>query len=428
VRLRRGAATFIALSNPNYRRFFPGQALSLIGTWMQTVALSWLVLELTGSGTALGLVTALERLPVLLVAPYGGVVADRVDKRRLLVLVQAMMASLALALGLLTVSGVVAFWHVCVLGLLLGLSNAFENPARQAFILEMVGPEDLRNAVALNSVIAAAARAVGPAVAGVLIAVTGTGVCFLVNAGTFVGVIYALLAMERATLRTTDAAPRARGQLREGLRYVARTPSLRVPLLMMAFVGMLTYEWQVVLPVVARDVFQGDASTYGWMTSAMGVGAVVGGLLLAGRGSTGLLPLTQHAAVFGIVILVAAVAPGLPLMLGALTLVGAASVAFLAVANSTLQLACHAEMRGRVMALFAVAFLGTTPIGGPIAGAVSEHLGGRWAMGMQGSACLLAAGFGLVVLRRARHPDPVTGTSTSPEPVLQRVVVVDPTE
>lgn len=395
--------TFASLSSPSYRRFLPGQVLSLTGTWMQTVAQAWLVLELTGSGTTLGLVVALERLPILLLAPYGGLVADRVDKRRLLMCVQSAMSGLALTLGALTVAGVVQLWHVGLLALLLGVSNAFENPARQAFVLDMVGAENVRNAVSLNSVIAAAARIVGPAVAGILIAVTGTGVCFLVNAATFTAVIYALASMDVGTLRSAVPQARAPRQLTEGLRYVAANPSLAVPVTMMAVIGMLTYVFQVVLPVVARQVFHGDATVYGAMTAAMGAGALVGGLVTAGRGGrTGLRPMCGYASAFGVAILAAAAAPSLPLMVIALTLVGAASVGFMAIANSTLQLASSPAMRGRVMALFAMAFLGTTPVGGPIAGWVSEHAGGRWAMVMQGSACLAAASYGLLRDRRLR--------------------------
>lgn len=413
--------TFVAFSSHNYRRFFPGQALSLMGTWMQTVAQSWLVLELTGSGTALGLVVALERLPVLLVAPYGGVIADRVDKRRLLMALQSGMALLALTLGLLTVTGVVELWHVFVLALLLGLCNAFENPARHAFTSQMVGAELLRNAVGLNSVIASGARAVGPAVAGVLIVTAGTGVCFLVNAATFGAVIFALWGMRGTALEVSPGAVRARGQLREGLRYVRGMPQLRVPLLMMGLIGMLTYEFQVVLPVLVLDSFGGKGSTYGLMTSAMGAGAIVGGLLVAGRGRTGLAPLTGHAAVFGLTILAAAAAPTLSVMLLALTLVGAGSVAFLSVANSTLQLGSDPAMRGRVMSLFTVAFLGTTPVGGPIAGWLAENAGGRWGLVMQGTACLVAAAVGAFALRRGRLSVP---TARPPAPLPDGAAVV----
>jgi MFS family permease len=397
--------TFASLRNPNYRLYVSGQAVSLVGTWMQTVAQSWLVLTLTGSGTALGLVVALQTLPVLLLGPYGGVVADRMDKRRLMMGLQSMMGVLALVLGLLTTTGTVQLWQVYVLAFLLGLNNCFENPARQSFVLEMVGPTDLRNAVSLNSVLVNAARAVGPAVAGVIIATGGTGVCFLLNAVSFAAVVFTLSRLDVSALNPSTPAPRGKGQLREGLSYVRHTPALGVPLLMMALVGCLTYEFQVVLPVMADETFHGGSQTYGFMTGAMGVGAVVGGLYVAARGRTGIRTLVVTAAMFGVVVLLAAAAPVLWLELVALALVGAVSVGFLSTGNSTLQLAAAPHMRGRVMALWAVAFLGSTPIGGPIAGAVSEAFGARVGLGMGAAACLVAAALGLLVLRSAARPE-----------------------
>lgn len=392
--------TFAALAVPNYRRYITGQAISLIGTWMQSVAQSWLVFVLTGSGTMVGVLVAAQTLPVLLLGPYGGVVADRVDKRRLMIALQSMMGVLALILGLLTVTHVVNVTEIFVLALLLGLNNCFENPARQSFVLEMVGPRHVRNAVTLNSVLANGARAVGPAVAGILIATVGTGVCFLANAVSFVAVVYSLTSMDPSALEPTPPTGREKGQLRAGFSYVRHTPQLLVPLVMMALVGCLAYEFTVTLPVMASHVLHGDASTYGFMTAAMGVGAVVGGLFTAGRGKTGLRPLVLTAGVFAACIALAAAAPTVPLELAALLLVGGSSVSFLSIGNSTLQLGAAPQMRGRVMALWAVAFLGSTPIGGPIAGAVAEYVGGRAGLGMGAVACLVAAGIGLVVSRR----------------------------
>jgi MFS family permease len=394
-------ATFAALSNLNFRRFFYGQAVSMIGTWMQSVAQSWLVLELTGSGTALGLVIALQTIPVLLGAPYAGLIADRVDKRRLLVGTQTTMGILALVLGVLTVTGSVKLWMVYVLAVALGAANAVDNPTRQAFVLEMVGPTHLRNAVTLNSVLVNAARAIGPAVAGILIATIGVGICFLVNAGTFVAVIVALATLNRSALRPSPPAPRERGQLREGFAYVRRTPSLVVPLGMMAVIGMLAYEFQVVLPVVASSTYHGGAQAYGFLTAAMGLGAVIGGRGVASRSFTGTRALVWAAAIFGGVILLAAAAPNLAVACVAMALVGAGSVGFLAIGNATLQLSASPMMRGRVMALWAVAFLGSTPIGGPIAGYVSQHFGGRAGLLLGGVSCLVAALGGWYVLRRA---------------------------
>jgi MFS family permease len=398
---RLGRQTFSSLRNRNFRRYYSGQAISLVGTWMQSVAQSWLVLQLTGSGAALGAVVALQTLPVLLLGPYGGVVADRVDKRRLMIALQSMMGLLALTLGVLTVTGAVELWHVYLLAFLLGLNNTFENPARQAFVLEMVGPEQLRNAVTLNSVLVNAARAVGPAIAGLVIAVGGTGVCFLVNAASFVAVVTSLVTLDVSRLQTTPPTARAKRQVREGLAYVARTPELGGSLLMMALIGCFAYEFSVTLPVVASQTFHGSATAYGFMTAAMGVGAVIGGLYVAAKGRTGLRALSMAALAFGIVIALAAAAPTLGLELVALALVGAASVSFLAKGNSTLQLTAAPQMRGRVMALWAVAFLGSTPIGGPVAGLVTDAFGGRGGLVLGAAACLVAAALGAILHRRA---------------------------
>lgn len=411
-----GRQTFASLRNPNYRRYFTGQAISMVGTWMQSIAQSWLVLELTGSGTALGIVVALQTLPILILGPYGGVIADRMDKRRLMIGLQSMMGVLALVLGTLTITGEVRLWHVYVLALLLGFNNCFENPARQAFVLEMVGPKDLRNAVSLNSVLVNCARAVGPAVAGIIIATGGLGLCFLLNAVSFVAVVISLTTLDVAALNRSVPTVRSRGQLREGFSYVRRTPTLAIPLLMMGLIGCLAYEFQVVLPVLADRTFHGGAQTYGFMTGAMGIGAVVGGLYVAAKGTTGLRPLVGSTGVFGVVILGAAVAPNLPLELVAMTLVGAASVSVLSKGNSTLQLEAAPHMRGRVMALWVVAFLGSTPIGGPIVGAVSEHFGGRAGLMLGAAACLVAAAMGALAVRRlglghAAAPPVATGAA-----------------
>jgi MFS family permease len=394
--------TFASLANPNYRLYFFGQATSLVGTWMQTIAQSFLVLHLTGSGFDVGLVVALQTLPVLLLGPYGGVVADRVDKRKLMIILQTLMGVQALVFGILTLTHVISLWQIGILAVILGLNNTFENPARQTFVLEMVGPKDLRNAVTLNSVLVNVARAVGPAAAGIIIAAGGYGVCFLINAASFVAVVVSLLKMNTSALSPSVPMQRGRGQLREGLRYVKSEVGLAVPLLMMAIVGCLAYEFQVTLPVMATRAFHGGSQSYGFMTAAMGIGAVVGGLYAAARGKTGLRSLTRSCVVFTVVIAAAAVAPNLTIELIALAAVGAASVTFLSKGNSTLQLASAPQMRGRVMALWAVAFLGSTPIGGPAAGAVSQYVGPRWGLGLGALACAIAALLGALVIRRVR--------------------------
>ena len=393
-----GRRTFSALSVSNYRRFFFGQSVSLVGTWMQTVAQSWLVYTLTHSATALGFVVALQTLPVLVLGAYGGVIADRVDKRRLMIVLQSLMGLQALALGLLAVTHVVRFWELCVLAVVLGLNNTFENPARQSFVLEMVGPAELRNAVSLNSTMVNVARAVGPAIAGLLIAGVGEGACFLINAVSFGAVVYSLVSMDTGALSPTEPTGRAKGQLREGFRYVKGEPRLGVPLLMMVIVGMLAYEFQVTLPVVARQTFHGGSATYGFLTAAMGVGAVLGGLVTAARGRTGLRHFTLAGTAFGIAIGLAALAPVLGAELVALAAVGWASVTFIATGNTTLQLQAEPTMRGRVMSLWAVAFMGTTPVGGPLIGWVVAMASARVGLGVGAAACVVAAGIGLIAM------------------------------
>lgn len=395
-----GRVTFAALAIPNYRRYIAGQSVSLIGTWMQMAAQSWLVLTLTGSATTLGVIVALQTLPVLLLGPYGGVVADRVDKRRLMVILQIAMGLQALILGILTVTGAVRMWEIGALALLLGLNNAFENPARQSFMHELVGAESLRNAVSLNSVLVNVARVIGPALAGLLIATVGEGICFLANAATFVAVVASLATLDRGAISASPASGREPGQLREGLRYVRHTPELGVPLLMMGLAGALAYEFQVTLPVMARQGLHVGAAGFGFMTAAMGVGAVVGGLFVAAKGRTGLPTLVMAAAAFGVVLLFACVAPSLSVELFALALAGGASISFMSTGNSTLQLAAAPSMRGRVMSLWFVAFQGSTPIGGPIVGWVMAQAGARAGLGLGGVSCLAVAILGLVALRR----------------------------
>lgn len=409
---RAGRVTFAALAVPNYRRYIGGQATSLIGTWMQMTAQSWLVLSVSHSGTVLGVIVALQTLPVLALGPYGGVIADRVDKRRLMVALQTVMGLQALALGVLTVTGMVTVWEIGVLAALLGLNNAFENPARQSFMMELVGPEHLRNAVTLNSVMANVARSVGPAVAGVLIATVGDGTCFLINAASFVAVVFSLTTMDAAQLTPTAPTPRARGQLREGLSYVRANPGLLVPLVMMGIAGCLTYEFQVSLPVMASRGLHAGPAGYGFMTASMGIGAVLGGLYVAARGKVGLRSLVLAAAGFTVAMALATVATDLAFELVALGIVGVANVAFMSTGNSTLQLASAPEMRGRVMSLWFVAFQGSTPVGGPIVGAMMGALGARAGLGLGAVTIAIVALGGLAAMRRTggRHPTPAPAT------------------
>ena len=399
--------TFSSLGNPNYRKFFFGQTTSLVGTWMQTTAQSWLVFTLTHSATDIGFVVALQTLPVLLLGPYGGVIADRVDKRRLMIVLQSFMGVQAAVLAVLSITHVVTYVDVCCLAVVLGLNNCFENPSRQAFVLEMVGSSNLRNAVSLNSTMNNVARAVGPAIAGLLIAAVGEGWCFALNAASFIAVVASLMMMDRATLNPSTPTVRAKGQLREGLRYVAHTPALAIPLVMMALVGMLAYEFQVTLPIVAGTVFHGSSAAYGLLMAAMGIGAVIGGLWTAARGKTGVRAMIRASGVFFVVMIFAALAPIFAIELIALAFVGFASVSFLSMANSTLQMGTDPQMRGRVMALWAVAFMGSTPIGGPVIGWITSSAGARVGLGVGGASCAVAALIGWWAVRRLRARDTI---------------------
>jgi MFS family permease len=383
--------SFTSLSVPNYRRYFTGQLISLTGNWMQVVAEMWLILSLTGSGLAVGITSALQFLPFLLFGAFGGLLADRYPKRRLLIVTQTLMAAPALVLWGITVSGAVAPWMVWALVFARGSVNAIDNPTRQSFAIEMVGPDRVVNAVSLNNAIIHSARILGPAGAGILIATLGVGPCFLLNALSFGAMIIALRGMNPAELRPTPVASRGRGAIREALGYVSRTPALAIPLGMMAVVGMLGYNFQVILPLLARFSFDGGAATYAALAAAMGVGSVAGALVAGARGRVGPRLLIAAAFGFGVVALLAAVAPSVPLEVAALIPLGAASVTLAAGINSSLQLAADPAMRGRVMALYSIVFLGSTPIGGPIAGFLSQSIDPRAALVMAGAAGLAAA-------------------------------------
>jgi MFS family permease len=405
--------TFSSLTIRNYRLWVVGQGISLSGTWMQTVAQGLLVLHLTGSGTALGLVTALQTIPVLLFGPWGGVVADRFPKRRILYVTQAVSSVLALLLGTLVATGAIRIEMVYLVALCLGAVSAVDNPTRQAFVVEMVGNDEIVNAVSLNSTEINLARVVGPAMAGVLIASVGLAACFLINGLSFLAVLAVLMAMRGEELRPTPIGPRMPGQLRQGLQYVRASPVIRTILVMMAVIGTFTYEFSVSLPLFAEVTFKQGPATYAAMTAAMGLGAVVGGLYTASQGIGSLRRLTIAALLFGASVLLTALAPTLPLALLALVAVGFCSIGFTSLGNATLQLTSSAEMRGRVMALWTVAFLGSTPLGGPVIGAIGEHVGPRWALALGGVAAVLAAGLGAGAFRRQLKDPLKVGTAAA---------------
>ena len=383
--------TFASLAVPNYRFYFAGQIVSLSGNWMQNIAEMWLIVQLTHNGALVGVTAALQFLPMLLFGAWGGVLADRMDKRRLLMCTQAAMAIPAAVLWALTVHGSVEVWMVWAVVLTRGTVNSLDNPARQAFVMELVGADRVVNAVALNSVIVHTARIVGPAIAGALIALIGVGPCFGINALSFGAMLLALHAMNTDALHTPRRAVREPGQLRAAFNHVKATPSLWIPLGAMALVGTLSFNFQVILPLLASQTWHGTATTYALLTTAMGVGSVLGALAAGARNRVSPQLLVVSAAAFGAVELAAAIAPVLPLQVAALVPLGAVSVTFAAGINSTLQLGADPLLRGRVMALYSVVFIGSTPIGAPLVGWLSEAAGPRAGLVLGGSAALIAA-------------------------------------
>ena len=393
-----------SLHIPNYRRFFVGQLVSISGNWMQTVAELWVVLSLTGSGVAVGLTTALQFLPMLLVGAWGGLVADRMGKRRLLTITQTLHMLPPLALFALAIAGGLTPLAVYAIALARGTVNAVDYPTRQAFVMEMVGSDRVVNAVSLNSVLIHSARIVGPALAGVLIATVGVAPCFALNAASFAVMIVALAGMDRSALQPAEIAPPQPGAVRAGLRYVRANPQLWIPLGLMAIVGTLGFNFQAILPLLARFSFDGGASAYAALVSAMGLGAVIGALTNGARASVTPALLAGAAIVFGALALLAAGAPSIGLELLVLAPLGAASVTLAASVNSALQLASDPAMRGRVMALYSVVFLGSTPIGAPLAGWLSEQVDPRAALVMAGVAALVAGLLARTAFGRIEQP------------------------
>jgi MFS family permease len=389
---------FRSLKIRNYRLYFTGQAISLCGTWMQTIGQDWLVLKLTNSGTQLGIVSAFQFLPILLLAPFGGVLADRFNKRKILYFTQSLAGVLALVLGTLVVTNNIHIWMIYILALGLGVVNALNSPTQQTFVSEMVGNEYLSNAITLNSTEVNLARAVGPALAGVIIALFGLGFCFLFNGFSYIAVIVVLSMMKKEELKPLKRAARAKGQLRDGFRYVRNSPILLYTLIMMAIIGTLSYEFSISLPLLAQFTFHGGAGTYAALVAATGAGSVAGGLFIASRRRVTPKMLVLFAFLFGVAFSVVSFMPNAISAFFILLLVGAASMNFLSLGNTILQLETVPEMRGRVMSLWAIAFLGSTPIGGPIIGWIGDHIGPRYGVLTGGLAAILAAGIGAMTL------------------------------
>ncbi|NYG54894.1 MFS transporter [Nocardioides perillae] len=386
--------TFRSLHNRNYRRYAAGGIVSNTGTWMQRVAQDWLVLQLTASGTALGITTGLQFLPMLLLGPFAGLVADRMSKLRLLQLTNLGMAAPALVLGLLAVTGAAEAWHVYVLAFLLGTAAAFDNPARQSFVSEIVSADDLTNAVGLNSASFNVARLVGPAVAGLLIAALGggaqaTGWVILLNAVSYAAPVWALRRMDASALDSPAPSPRRPGALREGVAYVRGRPDLVLVLVVVFLAGTFGLNFQLTSALMATEVFDKGAGEYGVLGSILAVGSLSGALLAARRPTVRLRLVVVAAVVFGVVEVAAGLMPTYASFAAVLPLLGLASLTMITAANTTMQLKTDPGMRGRVMALYMTVFMGGTPLGSPVVGWVGETFGARWTLVLGGGVTAL---------------------------------------
>ncbi|MEW1774216.1 MFS transporter [Streptomyces sp. NPDC086777] len=396
----RKSSMFSSLKVRNYRLFFAGQVVSNIGTWMQRIAQDWLVLSLTGSATAVGVTTALQFLPMLLFGLYGGVLVDRLNKRRALLVTQTSMALTGIALALLTLSGHVQVWHVYLAAFAVGLATVVDNPARQSFVSEMVGPAQLQNAVSLNSANFQSARLVGPAVAGLMITGVGTGWAFLFNGLSFVAPLVGLLLMRARDLHVVRRTPKGKGQLREGLRYVAGRPDLTWTIILIGFIGTFGFNFPVYLSAFADDVFHAGAGSYSLFNTLMAVGSLAGALLAARRGTAKMRVMLAAAVAFGGLELVAATAPSLWLFSLLMVPIGMFGMTVNVTANTTVQMGTDPAMRGRVMALYMMVFMGGSPIGAPIAGWITDAYGVRAGLAVGGAIAAAAAiGIGLVLAR-----------------------------
>jgi MFS family permease len=413
--------TFSALGVPNYRLWVSGALVSNIGTWMQRVAQDWLVLTVLtdNSGTATGITTGLQFLPILFLGPYAGLVADRFDKRRLLLLTQTLMGLCALALGLLVLTHTAELWHVYLLALLLGVASAFDAPARQAFVSEVVGPEDVPNAVALNSASFNLARLAGPGAAGLLIAWLGTAPAFLVNAASYLAVIVSLWFMRQDQLRRSTPVPRGKGQISEGVRYVKSRPRLALIMVLAGIVGTFGLNFQITNAMMAASVFEEGPEAYGLLGSVMAVGTLAGALLAARRGKARMRYVVGGAVLFGLFATVASVMPSFWLYAVMLVPVGLASLTFLNACNTTIQMSVEPRFRGRVLALYMAVIQGGTPIGAPLVGWLGTEFGGRWSVAAGGIVTLLAGLWAVWIIRSGRlGPLPVPGAA--PVPVSPR--------
>jgi MFS family permease len=403
---------FAALRVRNYRLYTAGQIVNVAGNWMQNVAIGWLVLQLTHNGLALGAVTAARYLPILLFGPWGGLVADRLDKRRLMCLTAIIEACLALTLGILVATHAVTVWLTVALVLAFGLVDVFDSPARQSFINNLVGRERIGNAIALNSIVVNSARILGPGAAGVLIATLGVAPCFFINAGSFAAIIASLLAMRPAELIPSSRDTRSRGQIRAALRHVRDEPALLTALIMVAVAGTFAWEFPVTLPLYTSQTFHGTSATYGTALSCLAAGSIGGGLLAARRQTQNTRSLAVSAIIWGTLIIAAAVSPSLPIAFILLAFVGAGAVTFNSATKTLLQLQADEKMRGRVMALWFIGWQGSTVIGAPIVGGIAQSFGARYGLGIGGLTTLLTGVIVLIVRRRWRGSSEIVDAGT----------------
>ncbi|WP_328901510.1 MULTISPECIES: MFS transporter [unclassified Streptomyces] len=392
--------TFSSLKIRNYRLFATGAVISNTGTWMSRITQDWLVLSLTGSAAAVGITTALQFLPMLLFGLYGGVIADRLPKRKLLLVSQAALGACGVVLAVLTLSGVVQVWHVYLIAFLLGMVTVVDNPARQAFVSEMVGPAQLRNAVSLNSANFQSARLVGPAVAGVLITTVGSGWAFMFNGLSFLAPLVGLMMMRTSELHKSVVVPRAKGQLREGLRYVSGRPELIWPIVLVGFVGTFGFNFPIWLTAFADEIFHGGAGMYSFFNILMAAGSLAGALLAARRRASRLRMLVAAGTAFGLLEIIAALAPNVWIFAVLLVPIGMIGLTTNISANTSVQMASDPAMRGRVMSLYMMVFAGGTPVGAPIVGWISDAYGARTGMVVGGALSLAAAVVIGVILAR----------------------------
>ena len=396
-----GGGTFRSLRIRNYRLFFIGQLISMCGTWMSGVAQSTYVLyRLNGGGRQLGILSACTFLPILTMGLWAGAIVDRSNKRQILIAAQSLMGITAAVQTGLVISGHINFVILCSLALVMGIGNAFDMPARQAFVSEMVGPQDLPNAVGLNSAIFNGGRVVGQALGGVLVASVGYAWCFGINAVSFGAIIIGFLLMRTSELRPMRQVPRAKGQIRDGLNYVRHTPVLRTVILLVLVVGTFSLNFQVFVPLLAKDVFHGKESKVALFQVLLGIGSLAGSLLAAKRSAPSGDVIVKSALTFGLGLIGMAVCPWEQLTWIILVVTGVGFITFMLTANATLQLSSEPAVRGRVMALYGLVFAGTTPVGAPFVGWVADNFGARQSIAVGGAAGLLATLGALLALRR----------------------------